>query len=125
MFIKLEVWEEGPDQQNNGLPAIFGSSPIAYLDGAMGARKVQFLPINIHCIQAYEEIGIEAVGRPAPAGVHVDKYDGLRLLLASGRQYVVIDGRSNFESGVLQAKMLSASLVHDHGKSKYGVLLGL
>lgn len=125
MFIKLEVWEEGPDQQNNGLPAIFGSSPMAYLDGAVGTRKVEFRPINIHCIQSYEEIAIEAVGRPAPAGVHVDRYDGLRLLLASGKQYVVIDSRSNFESGLLQTKLLGASLVHDHGKSKYGVLLGL
>ncbi|MHA6823878.1 hypothetical protein ACQUKI_20435 [Ralstonia pseudosolanacearum] len=115
MFIKLELWEEQPDAAGQ-LPR-FGSRREARLD--THASKVKYLPINLASIVSFEPAQIETLNRPNTRENKTDGRNGVRLLLADGSQYVLIDDKDpTFERGLAHARQ-AGELLYDHGPSVY------
>lgn len=116
MFIRLELWDEEP-RRDNGQPVQFGSSLDAYLD--MRLLKARSRPINLNGILSFESMRIWTMGRPGTSENKSDVLQGIRLLLADGSQYVVIDDKDpTFEAAMGLARQASGA-VHDHGPSDY------
>ncbi|MCK4118437.1 hypothetical protein ACI2UK_13515 [Ralstonia nicotianae] len=115
MFIKLELWAEQPSADGQ-LPR-FGSRREAYLD--THATKVQYLPINLASIVSFEPMRIITLNRPGTRENKTDPLDGVRLLLANGAQYLVIDDKDpSFEQSLAAARTADGAVYH-HGPSAY------
>lgn len=115
MFIKLELWPEQPNAEGQ-LPR-FGSRNDAYLD--THATKVQYLPINLASIVSFEPMQITTLNRPNTRENKTDPLQGVRLLLANGAQYLVIDDKDpSFEQSLAAARHAKEA-VHHHGWSAY------
>ncbi|MHA6896381.1 hypothetical protein ACQUJT_20210 [Ralstonia pseudosolanacearum] len=115
MFIQLELWDEqaGDDGQ---LPR-FGSRREARLD--THASKVRYLPINLASIVSFEPMRILTLNRPGTRDNKNDGLDGVRLLLANGAQYVLIDDKDpSFEQSLAAARTATDAVYH-HGPSEY------
>jgi len=116
MFIKLELWDEEP-REDTGRPVRIGSCLRAHLD--MSQLKVRYRPINLNCILSFEAMQIWTNGRPGTKDNHADTLNGIRLLLADGSQYVVIDDKDPTFVRALAHARLASELVHEHGPSNY------
>lgn len=115
MFIKLELWQEPPDAEGQ-LPR-FGSRRETYLD--THATKVQYLPINLASIVSFEWTQIVTLNRPGTRDNKTDMLEGVRLLLANGAQYLVIDDKDPTFERALGAAMHAKEAVYHHGASAY------
>lgn len=115
MFIKLELWPEQSDAEGQ-LPR-FGARATAYLD--THATKVQYLPINLASIVSFEPMQIITKNRPGTRENKTDPLQGVRLLLANGAQYLVIDDKDpSFEQSLAGARDAQEAVYH-HGWSAY------
>ena len=115
MFIKLELWAEQSDADGQ-LPR-FGARNGAYLD--THSTKVQYLPINLASIVSFEPMRITTLNRPGTRDNKTDALQGVRLLLANGSQYLVIDDKDPTFEQALAAARDAQNAVYQHGASAY------
>jgi hypothetical protein len=116
MFISLELWDEEL-RHDSSQPVSFGSALDANLD--MRQLKVRQRPINLNGILSFETMRIWTMGRPGTKESKRDVLSGVRLLLADGSQYVVINDRDPSFVTVLALARQTNEAVYDYGPSAY------
>jgi len=116
MFINLELWDEEL-RHDSSQPVSFGSALDANLN--MHQLKVRHRPINLNGILSFETMRIWTMGRPGTKESKNDVLSGIRLLLADGSQYVVINDKDpSFVTALALARQTSEA-VYDYGPSAY------
>lgn len=115
MFIQLELWQERPGADGQ-LPR-FGARQSARLDTHL--RNMTYLPINLASIVSFEPVQILTLNRPGTPDNKSDGLDGVRLWLANGAQYVVIDDKDPSFEQALAAARAADDVVYPHGYSAY------
>ena len=110
MFMKLELWQDNGTGKGPGVIAFSGVS-------AKAAPIVR--PINAAAIVSFERVAISTVGRLNSNENKTDHLTGVRISVADGTTWLVLDGRDNsFESHFAKAISVRDAVL-DCGSSTY------
>lgn len=115
MFIKAELWE---DQAQGPVNArlFFDLPMVVYLP--VNTAKFWRRCLKLDAIVSFSKVDIRTIGRPGTTDNKTDCLPGIRILLADGSTFLVIDDRNGFVTALSEAEA-TGKFIYDLGQSTY------